>query len=158
MTAAEKSTLVGTAGKTLSLGGRELTLQWPTPSDQLTIEDKMVSIAQKLFCTNPLVHVHAIPQEEFNGPDRIYALERALALGSGGGAEPSVTSVVRAYNSVDGLRYRIWRLTRRTMPELSESDVATFITEDNRPDVIDALDQLLSALDPKKKAETGTSS
>ncbi len=142
--------MVLTAGKRLGdVLGRPLTVQWPTPGDLFTIEERMLELAAR-WCVSPLKLVYLTPESDLAGADRQNALSFALDKASGGGVAPSGLAMARAYNSVDGLRYRLWRLTRRTHPEVTEADIAGLVTESNRPDVIDALDGLLRALDPGK--------
>src|SRR5579871_5595849 len=132
MTPEEKTKLVGTAGKNLAaVLGRELVVQWPTPGDLFTIDEKMVEIAAR-GCLSPLAHVHAIPAKLLAGEDRLHAIAVAVEKGAGGGATPNGMLIGRAYNSLEGLRYRLWRLTRRTHPDLTEEDVAALVTEANR--------------------------
>lgn len=146
--AAAKAAMAITAGKRLvAVLGREVTVQWPTPGDLFTIEERMYAVAQR-WCVSPLAYVHSQPEAALAGADRVNAIAIAIEKGSGGGVTPSGMAVARAYNSVEGLRYRLWRLTRRTMPDLNEEQIATLVTEDNRPDLIDALDNMLKALDP----------
>lgn len=157
MTTEEKNAMVMTAGKRLADAlGRGLTVQWPTPGDLFVIEEHMLALAQK-SCVNPLAAVAAVPASALSGADREAALALALQHAAGGGVAPSNLAVVRAYNSVEGLRYRLFRLTRRTHPELGQADIDPLVTEANRPDLIDALDGLLRVLDPgKDRPATGT--
>jgi len=148
MTPDEKTALVATAGKRLEgLLGRPLTVQWPTPGDQITIDERMEEIAQR-WCVSPLKLVHLTPESDLAGPDRATALSLAIDKAAGGGVTPSPKAMARAYYSLEGVRYRLWRLTRRTHPDLSEAQVAELVTEANRPDAIDALESLLKGLNP----------
>jgi len=148
MTPEEKAAMAATAGKRLAgVLGRELTVQWPTPGDVFDIDDRMEEIARR-WCVSPLKLVHATPESDLSGADRAAALSMAIDKAAGGGVSPNPTAMARAYNSAEGLRYRLWRLTRRTHPDLSRAEVDKLVTDENRPDVIDALEELLRALAP----------
>lgn len=154
MTPEEKTSAIFATSRKLVIGGRELLLVYPTPRDIYVIDEDMVNIASK-DVVNPLHYVHATPDSMLSGQDRLAAISIALDKGAGGGVSPSPYALGRAYNSLAGIRRRIWRLTRKTHPELSEKDIADIVTEENRPDVIEGLESMLRSVDPKEQPPNG---
>lgn len=136
----------------VTVGGREFVIPAQTPGDAARVHDRMRRLALA-GCRSPLEYVAAQPPEAFPYPaDRLEAIRAAVALGSGGGVEPTREAVVREYGSLAGVRWRLWYHARKTHPDLTQADADALVTDDTVYEVADALEAALGLqeLDPKK--------
>ena len=135
MTAANRAVL-GTPG-VVRVGGREFVVPQPTAGDEARVYEAMRDVAAKA-CVSPLSYVNA--NAEGMAPGVLAeALRVAVAMGSGGGVEPTREAVQRAYSSLDGVRFQLWYYARKAEPKLTRQEVADLVGEDDRYDVLDAL-------------------
>lgn len=144
-------------GPTITLGGRPYTLQVPTPGLLAIVNDDITAIAEAMCPPAAIPAVAAISPDALRGQDRTDAIQRATEAFLGGGVGPTGKTLLRAANSLQGLRKQFWRLTRKTHPELTEDAVAGLIRDEDRPDVLTAIDEVLKAVDAKKASGTGAS-
>jgi hypothetical protein len=122
---------------TVTVGGREFVVPQPSASDLARVHDRMREIASRA-CVSPLLAVNAIAKELEPGV-AAEAIRAAVAMGSGGGVEPTREAVMRAYDSLDGVRWRLWYSARKTDPGLTQAAVNELVTDENRFEVADAL-------------------
>lgn len=141
---------------TLTVAGRTFAVPPQTPGDVGRTRDAMRRLALA-ECSSPLdlVNAHAAKLAPAVFSE---AVRQAVAMGSGGGVEPSQEAVLRAYDSLDGVRWRLWYQARKAEPGLARDEVDRLVTDENVYDVADALlDALgLRALDPKGPPASGT--
>lgn len=137
---------------TLTVKGREFVIMPPSSSDVARVHDKMRELATRQ-CVNPLLAVNAVAGELAPGV-LAESLRAAVAIGSGGGIEPTRESIARQYDTLDGIRWRVWFHARKALPALTHSEVESLIGEDDRYDVADALAEALglNGVDPKSEA------
>lgn len=127
---------LGTPG-TITLRGRDFAVPQPTAGDAGRVHDRMRELAAR-DCVSPLAFVNA------NAPQLSPAVlaesvRAAVAMGSGGGSEPTQAAVQRAYNSLDGVRFQVWYYARKGSPGLTQAEVDSLVAEEDRYDAADAL-------------------
>lgn len=150
-------TIFGIPG-TLTLKGREFVIPQPTPADVARVHDRMRELAVSA-CVHPLASVNAIAGE-LNPGVLAESVRAAVAMGAGGGVEPTRESVHRQYETLAGVRFRVWFYAKKTTPGLTLDEVNALIPEDDRYDVADALFEAmgLASVDPKSEGPaTGAS-
>lgn len=128
--------ILGGAGE-VHINGRVFVLPQQTPSDVSRVYDAMRDIAAR-GCMNPIAYVNAVAPT-LTPMVLAEAMRAAVAMGAGGGPEPTRESVMRAYDSLDGIRFQFWFFARKTDPTLTREAVKELVTEDNVYDVADAL-------------------
>ena len=121
----------------VTIAGREFVIPQPTSADVVRVHNRMRELAQR-SCVSPLAYVNA-NAEGLNPVVLSESLRAAIAMGSGGGVEPNRETVFRAYDTLEGVRFRLWYFARKTQPALTQDDVAGLVVEDNVYDVSDAL-------------------
>lgn len=145
---------------TVTVRGREFVVPSPTASDLNRVHERMRELAQRQ-CVSPLAYVNA-NAEGLLPAVLAESLRAAVAMGSGGGTEPTRESVFRAYDSLDGVRFRLWYHARKALPELTRAEVDKLVDDENRYDVSDALAKATSPADgpadPKAPASGANSS
>lgn len=158
MTDAEKAAAVTGLPGVVVVGGREWVLPPPSAADAARVYRLMWDLARK-DCVNPLAFVNATAADLSPAVFQV-AVREALAMGSGGGPAPTDDAVLRAYDSLDGVRLRFWYFARKLDEKVTQAVVKTWITDENVYDVMDALAkaQGLRDLDPKGTPGSGTGS
>lgn len=121
----------------VTVRGREFVLPAPTASDLARVHDRMRELAARA-CVSPIQYVNANAGDLLPGV-LAEALRSAIAMGSGGGVEPNREAVVRAYDTLDGVRFRLWFHARKAEPSLTQADVDKLVTDDDRYELADAL-------------------
>lgn len=121
----------------VSVGGREFVLPQPTARDHALVYEAMRDVAARA-CVSPLAYVNAAAKDLSPGV-LAESLRAAIALGSGGGVEPTREAVQRAYSSLEGVRFQLWYYARKSDKTLTLRDVSALVTEDDRFDLLDAL-------------------
>lgn len=142
---------------TVRLGGREFVIPKPTPGDAARVHERMRELAARA-CVSPLAYVNAAAADLAPGV-LAEALRAAVAMGSGGGVEPTREAVTRAYDSLEGVRFQVWYYARKACPGLTPDEVAALVPEDARYDAADALLSALGLrdLDPNAPRPAGAS-
>lgn len=125
------------------LAGREIVILPQTPADVARTHEEMRRLAQA-GCVSPLDFVTA-HREKIDPGSYAEAVRAAVLLGSGGGVEPTREAVLRTYDSLAGVRFRLWFQAKKADANLTREWVAANVTEDNQYEVADAL---AVALDP----------
>lgn len=122
----------------VTVKGRTFPVPKPTATDLARVREQMRLLA-RANCTEPLKYVAA--QIEGGIPPAVIqiAIGEALKLGSGGGVEPTDAAVAREYDSLAGVRYRLWFHARKLTTELTHADVEALVGEEEQYDVADAL-------------------
>ncbi len=134
--AAKTAQVIG-AANTVQIGDQEFVVPYPTPADMVRVREKMREIASK-SCVHPVAAVNAIA-DTLSGPVLTEALRQAVQISSGGGSEPTQGAIIRAYDSLEGVRFQLWYFARKTNTNLTSAEVEALVTDDNRYDVADAL-------------------
>jgi hypothetical protein len=122
---------------TVTVKGRAFAVAQPTAADLGRIHEKMRDLATA-GCANPLAAVNAAA-EGLAPAVLSEAIRHAVSIGSGGGVEPTREAVFRTYDSLDGVRFRLWYLARKCDDKLPKADVDALVGEDDRYEVADAL-------------------
>lgn len=121
----------------VTIKGREFVLAQPTAADHRRIHNKMREIAQR-GCVSPLEYVNA-NAAKLDPVVLSEAVRNAILVGSGGGVEPNREAVFQAYDSLEGVRFRLWYLARKANQNLLLTDIEALVTDANFYDVSDAL-------------------
>lgn len=121
----------------LVIGDYEYTVPPPTPGDLARTHDAMREIAQK-SCVSPLAFVNAAA-DTLSPLVLSESVRAAVAMGSGGGVEPTREAILRAYDSLEGVRWQFWYVAKKSDPAVTRGRAAELVTEENRYDVSDAL-------------------
>jgi hypothetical protein len=140
--------VLGLPGR-LSLGGREFAVPAPTPTDAARTYEAMRELATR-SCVSPLAYVNAA-RDGMDPAVLAEAVRAAVAMGSGGGVEPTREAVLRQYDTLEGVRWRVWYSLRRADATVTREWVESHVTDENRYELIDALDIALGyrSIDPK---------
>lgn len=147
------SAVLGVPG-VVRLAGRELVVPQPTPADVARVHDHMRRLAQA-GCVSPLDFVSA-HRDKLDPGTYAESLRAAVLLGSGGGVEPTREAVLRTYDTLEGVRFRLFYAARKGDPAVTREWVNDHVTEDNLYDVSDALAAATDpGLDPKKVPPSG---
>lgn len=139
---------VAAAPGTLTLGGVPYLVLPPTPGDKARTVERMRELA-RARCLSPvdyaLTHAHLAPAA------LALVVSEAIKLGAGGGVEPTAEAVWEQFDTLDGVRWRVWYHLSKTTPAATPEAVAALVTEANRGDVAAALDAALKLeqIDPK---------
>lgn len=121
----------------VTIRGRQFAIMSPTKTDTQRIREKMVELA-RMECMNPIQAVEIIKDKL--SPDILHtALTIAIGKASGGGAEPTHEAVVRAYDSLAGVRFQFWYMARKSLGSLTQDEVTNLIGDDDVYDLADAL-------------------
>jgi hypothetical protein len=146
----------------LALGGRQFAIMRPENRDMLAVRARMVALAQAK-CLSPVDY--AATHAHLPAPVFAALLGEALKLGAGGGVKPHPDAVWDEYDTLEGVRFRVWYHASRAHKDLKPEEVAALVTEDNLFDAAEALSLALrfGELDPGADAKkntpgTGTSS
>lgn len=143
----------------LKIGERQFVILPPTPRDMLAVGTRMRELARSR-CVSPLDYV--LKHTHLNPAALSLALREAIALGAGPPIKLDPESVWEQYDTIEGLRFRVWYHVSRAHKDFTPEQAEELVTEDNLFDVADALNQALrfGELDPKKETPetpTGTS-
>lgn len=117
--------------------GRAFVLPVPTAGDVARVHERMRQLAQR-DVVSPIAYV-AANADALPPVLLAEAVRAAVAMGSGGGAEPTREAVFRAYDTLDGVRFRLWYYARKAEPGLAREAVDALVGEDDVYDVADAL-------------------
>jgi hypothetical protein len=143
------STAIFALPGTLSLGGREFAVAAPTPTDVARTHQEMRRLAAQ-ECLSPLAYVSA-SAPSLDPATHAEAVRAAVAMGSGGGVEPTRESVFRTYESLAGVRWRVWYAVRKLDGTFTQEQAAKLVTEENVFEVADALSKALGLDSLEKK-------
>jgi hypothetical protein len=140
----------------LKLDGREYVVQPPSPTDVMCVHERMTELAGEAM-TSPLAYVSA--NRELLDPATFeVAVRAAVAMGAGGGSEPTPESVSRQYRSLEGIRWRVWYAIKKSDPTFTQEQAAKLVTEENRFEIMTALDRALGLEKLEKKVPTSGAS
>lgn len=126
----------------VTVKGKTFRVVAPTASDFARLRSRMRELAQEK-CVHPLSAVNAIA--EGLSPlvlDR--SLSIAINVAAGGGVEPTADAIAREFEGLEGVRYQLWYLARKADPTLTLDTVTELVGEEDRWDVIDALNAATS--------------
>lgn len=135
---------------TLALAGRDYTIPAPTATDMARVHDKMRELAGR-HIVSPLQYV-SLNREQLDPATHAEAVRAAVAMGAGGGVEPTRESVFRAYDTLEGVRWRTWYHISRADAAVKLADLEQLVTDENYWDVGSALQKALGLEQIEKKA------
>lgn len=135
---------------TLRLGTREFVVPAPAPSDAARVHRKMKELASR-SCVSPLEYVSA-NREKLDPVTLTEAIRAAVAIGSGGGVQPHREAIMDAYDTLEGVRWRIWWAVRKGDKAITLEAVSSLVTEDNYYEAAEDLHKALGLDDLEKKA------
>jgi hypothetical protein len=149
---------LGVSKRVLTVGGRAFVVLPPTPRDMLNVNQRMTELAQAQY-RSPLdyacSHTHL--------PPVLLALSvsEAIKLGSGKALKATRDEIWDQYQTLEGVRWRVWYHASQTTPGLTLDEVAALVPDGEHITVAEALDAALSfkELDPNAQAPaTGSAS
>jgi hypothetical protein len=150
--------VIGVTKNVLKVGGRSFVILPPTPRDMLAANQRMKELAQAQY-RSPLdyvlTHGHLPPAA------MSLAVSEAIKLGSGKALKATPEEVWDQYQTLEGVRWRVWYHASKTCPELTLEEVAALVPDGEHLRVVESLDAALSfkETDPNAPAPaTGSTS
>jgi hypothetical protein len=143
--------VIGVSKNVLSVGGREFVILPPTPRDMIATTQRMRELAQAQYISPldyALKHTH-LPAVQLS-----IAVSEAIKLGSGKALKATDEEVWEQYDSLEGVRWRLWWHASQTAPGLTLTEVAALVPDGEHLRVADALNAALKfrELDPNAQA------
>lgn len=131
----------------------------PTVEDVFAVAAEMRLQAKKKLLS-PIEHLQSVAGN-LNPAFLAAAIKEALALGSGGGSEPTVAAQNDQYVSEEGLAWRFWYYHHKVNPNFSLIEAGKAVESAGRWKFAALLEEALSPDEEQKKSDpptTGTSS
>lgn len=134
--------VIGASKNVLTVGGREFVILPPTPRDMIATAQRMTELVAAKYLP-PLSYVQK--QAEHLSPAFLsVCVSEAIKLGSGTPIKPREDEVWAEYQTLEGVRWRVWHHASKTCPALKLEEVAALVPDGYHLQVAEALDAALS--------------
>lgn len=133
--------VIGVSRNVLTVGGREFVILPPTPRDMIATAQRMRELAQAQYRSPvdyALSHGHLPPAA------LALVVSEAIKLGSGKALKATPEEVYDQYETLEGVRWRVWYHASKACPALTTEEVAALVPDGEHLRVREALDAALS--------------
>lgn len=134
----------------LTIGSREFVIAAPSPTDKARVHRKMKELATR-SCVSPLVYVSR-SKDDLDPVSFTEAIRAAVTIGSGGGVQPHREAVMDAYETLEGIRYRVWAAVVKSEKSITQKEIDGLVNDENYYEVEENLNKALGLDDVEKKA------
>lgn len=133
--------VIGVTKNVVTVGGREFVILPPTPRDMIATAQRMKELAQAQY-RSPLDYV--LTHSHLPPAALSLAVSEAIKLGSGKALKATADEVWEQYQTLEGVRWRVWFHASKTCPELTLEEVSALVPDGEHIRVVEALDAALS--------------